>query len=584
MRQLFILLGFLLYSSSAYASHLAGGDLNYEYVSSNSSGHIYNVYLRLYRDSSGIPSPLNATIFACSNSYSTVSVSLNQQTNTGQISPTMFDCVDAGIAGIGIEVYYYEGQIVLPGNAPDWVFSFSTCCRNPAIDNLLNPSSKGLYISASLNNMYGQNSSPTFVSEPVRSFCIGKKFNWKQGTVESDGDSLYYKLVAPKEGNSGTCTPTAVTFDSSYSYLQPISTAVGDPLTLDPVSGIVSFTPTSIEVDVMSIAVEEWRYSSTLNSWYRIGETNRDMQFVIASTCNPVAQAGVAIDTANPLVTYDTAYNKPRIDINCWSDTALALNFDFKLDCSTVSSDASEFGIFLPNGSALVFDSASFTCDVNNETFDLALYIDTVLLNGTYIVYVKTGTDGDVITNKCGFGPSAGDTLCVINVAVPIVGPVFGPSTAVLPGYAYPYSVIFPSNDSTFWSAVGGNIIQGQGTDTVLVQWNQVSTGSISAFRMNDFGCLDSSALTITTSLGIPEDSYQLKVSPNPNSGTFTLLNVGYELIQFRIMDAKGAEVWSEQGRFIDSQQFEIGLNSGMYFIIGVTAEGKILRSRFVVL
>ena len=62
------------------------------------------------------------------------------------------------------------------------------------------------------------------------------------------------------------------------------------------------------------------------------------------------------------------------------------------------------------------------------------------------------------------------------------------------------------------------------------------------------------------------------------------MLNVGYELIQLRIMDAKGAEVWSEQGRFIDSQQFELGLNSGMYFIIGVTAEGKILRSRFIVL
>jgi hypothetical protein len=584
MRYLFLALGFLFISGTASASHLAGGDLNYEYVSSNSSGHTYKLYLRLYRDSSGISSPLNATIYACSNSYSTISVSLNQQTNTGQISPTMFDCVDANIAGIGIEVYYYEGQIVLPGNAPDWVFSFSTCCRNPAIDNLLNPSSKGLYISANLNNMYGQNSSPTFVSEPVRSFCIGKKFNWKQGTVESEGDSLYFKLVSPKEGNAGTCTPTAVDFDSTYSFSQPITTAAGDPLTLDPITGIVSFTPTTIEVDVMSIAVEEWRFSSTLNSWYQIGETNRDMQFVIASTCNSIAQAGVAIDTANPLVTYDTIYNKPRIDVNCWSDTALALNFDFKLDCSTVSSDASEFGIYLPNGSPLALDSASFTCDVNNETFDLALYTDTILLNGTYIVYVKTGTDGDVITNKCGFGPSAGDTLCVINVAVPIVGPLFGPNAALLPGYTYPYTVIFPSVDSTFWSINGGTILQGQGSDTVMVQWNQVSTGTISAYRVNDYGCMDSSSLAVTTSLNLEEESINFGVYPNPNQGTFTVFHAGKELVEIRIIDVKGAIIISSRGKFKDTVDLDLSLDSGMYFMIGITSDGQILRSRFVII
>lgn len=580
----FILSVSLLFSSFfVTASHLAGGDLNYEYVSSSTSGHTYNIYLRLYRDSSGIGAPSLANVYACSNSFSTLSVTLNQVSNTGQISPTMFDCVDPSVAGIGIEVYYYQGQIVLPGNAPDWVFAFSTCCRNPAIDNLLNPASKGLYISARLNNMHGQNSSPTFVSEPVRSFCIGKKFNWKQGTVENDGDSLYFKLVTPKDGQSDSCTSFAVDFDTTFSYQQPITTAQGDPLVLDPYTGIISFTPTNIEVDVMSVAVEEWRYSTTLSSWYQIGETNRDMQFVIAATCNAVAQAGLAVDTAKPFVTYDTAFNKPRIDITCWSDTALDFSFDFKLDCSTVSSDASEFGIYLPNGNALALDSAYINCDVNNETFELSLFTDTILLNGYYVIYVKTGTDGDAITNKCGFGPSPGDTLCIVNVQVPIVGPIVGLDAGLLPGYTYPYATIFPSNDSTYWSVAGGTLLQGQGTDTILVQWNQVNTGEVRAFRVNDTGCLDSNSISVTTALDIGHYELQARVVPNPTSGLFSLEYDGPPLVEVKIYNAQGEEMISvKNSDFSSEKRFEIEGGSGFYYLKGLTLEGMTLSKTII--
>ena len=107
-------------------------------------------------------------------------------------------------AGVTIHVVLYEGEITLPGNAPDWTFAFSTCCRNPAIDNILNPSSQGFYIEAKLNNQIGQNNSPEFVSEPVRAFCTGRTFNWKQSVVEPDGDSLYYRISHVKDDAIGT--------------------------------------------------------------------------------------------------------------------------------------------------------------------------------------------------------------------------------------------------------------------------------------------------------------------------------------------------------------------------------------------
>ena len=169
--RLFILaFAFLGMSTVAEASHNAGGDIQYEYISSTGNSHKYKITMRLYRDATGINLPASATVYACSANFATVSATLSEVGTTGGsgvVAPTLFDCVSSTNAGVTINVMLYEGEITLPGNAPDWTFAFSTCCRNPAVDNITNPSSQGLYIEAKLNNQIGQNNSPEFVSEPV---------------------------------------------------------------------------------------------------------------------------------------------------------------------------------------------------------------------------------------------------------------------------------------------------------------------------------------------------------------------------------------------------------------------------------
>ncbi|HBK20242.1 MAG TPA: hypothetical protein DDZ07_02845, partial [Cryomorphaceae bacterium] len=210
-RTLFTAIALVFFVQNASASHNAGGDLHYEYVSSTGNSHKYKIYMRLYRDNNGITLPTSATIYACSANYATVSATLTETTpstsGSGVVAPTLFDCVSSASAGVTIHVVMYEGEITIPGNAPDWTFSFSTCCRNPAVDNIVNPSSQGFYIEAKLNNQIGQNTSPEFVSEPVRAFCTGRTFNWKQSSVEPDGDSIYYRITHVKAGASSNCTP-----------------------------------------------------------------------------------------------------------------------------------------------------------------------------------------------------------------------------------------------------------------------------------------------------------------------------------------------------------------------------------------
>ena len=397
---------------SANASHLAGGDIQYEYVSSTGNSHKYKIKLRLYRDQSGITMPTSATVYACSANHPTVSTSCTQVAGSGVVAPTLFDCVSSTNAGVTIEVYIYEGEIILPGNAPDWTFAWSSCCRNPSIDNINNPSSQDLYIAAKLNNMIGQNTSPFFVSEPVRAFCTGRTFNWKQSAVENDGDSLFYRLDHVKGGNAASCNGSNnLAYAAGWTYDQPITTSPANSMTMNASTGLVSFTPSNIEIDVMAVTVDEYRWDNSLFVWRKIGEINRDMQIAIASACTPQAQAGVVLDFGDPSVYPDPDNGLPTVDYNCL-DSTVTLKFQVKLDCSSISPDGTDFRLTKPDGQALAIKSITANCDANFEATKLFVKLYKPLSkNGKYFLYSKVGNDGNTLNNKCGFPMSEFDTI-----------------------------------------------------------------------------------------------------------------------------------------------------------------------------
>ena len=398
-------------SNTVEASHLAGGDIQYEYISSTGGTHKYKVIARLYRDATGIGMPGSITVYACSANYSTASTTCTQQTGSGLVAPTLFDCVSAANAGVTIEVYIYEGEITLGGNAPDWTFAWSSCCRNPAVDNITNPSSQGFYIEAKLNNQIGQNTSPEFVSEPVRAFCTGRTFNWKQSAIEPDGDSLFYRLDYVKGGNSGSCAGTNLAYATGWTYDQPITTSPVNSMTMNSTTGLISFTPSAVEIDVMAVSIDEYRYDSTLYVWRKIGEVNRDMQIAIASACTPLAQAGVQLDYQSPGIYPDPDNGLPTVDYTCL-DTVVTMKFKVKLDCSSISPDGTDFRLTKPDGQPLAIKSLSANCDNNNEATEMTVTLYKPLSkNGKYFLYSKTGNDGNTLLNKCGFPMNEFDTI-----------------------------------------------------------------------------------------------------------------------------------------------------------------------------
>lgn len=295
---------FVQLSSEAYASHAQGGDLTYTCLGNNQ----YRLHLAFYRDCAGANAPANVTI-------NIFSASCNQNFNatlypvpgTGQdvtpICPTLItEC--AGGTYPGVQEWIYEGNIILPQACTDWVFSFTLCCRNAAINTINNPSGQNIYIQTTLNNVAAVcNNSPTFSNRPVPFICAGQSYCFNHGALDPDGDSLAYSLVNPLSGPNAP-----VTFVAPYSAVNPIPSSPA--VTLNPVTGDICMNPSQIIVGVMAVRVEEWR------NGVLIGTIVRDIQ-VRTVMCNNNLPSASGINNTN---TYSmTACAGAPIQFNVYS-------------------------------------------------------------------------------------------------------------------------------------------------------------------------------------------------------------------------------------------------------------------------
>jgi len=260
-----------------------------------------------------------------------------------------------------------------------------------------------------LDNTHGQNSSPIFISEPVRAFCVNNPFNWKQTVLETDGDSIVFSMIKCREGNY---PGTDINFDAGWTANQPITSSY---FNLNPSTGLISFLPTMQEIDVASVLVEEYRYDSLYGVWNKIGSASRDMMVQIEATCAPAVMDGVGLDFDAPGHYIDTITGLPTVDYEC-GDTAVTIYLDIFLDCYSISPDGTDFRMTSPTGQPWAIKNVIGNCNPNGETDSLTIVLNRPLaVNGKYYLYSKVGNDGNTILNKCGIAMDEFDTL-VINV------------------------------------------------------------------------------------------------------------------------------------------------------------------------
>jgi len=128
------------------------------------------------------------------------------------------------------------------------------------------------------------------------------------------------------------------------------------------------------------------------------------------------------------------------------------------------------------------------------------------------------------------------------------------------------------------WSVENGTVLSGADNDTLMVMWETLGTGEVSAWALNEYGCSsDTATLMILIGLNGTDDPY---------AATFVLYPVpvqkllqvecGLEYPEIRVMDLSGRQVAVARGTSIDLSH----LPSGTYVVHLRDQKGALAGSR----
>lgn len=318
-------------SFSLKASHVAGGDVEYECIGPRQ----WKIRLTIFRDCTGVQlcSGTNCSQPMAARPNSTLNpVGCTATPNNINFTLSFVSVEDVGKEVIAIcganakntcnnlntvtpgpltpslEKYVFEGilNLNLPSlnssNCSYWDVYWELCCRNAGITNLQGSSGQSFRIGCTINIFNRSsspcvNNSPIFRNNPQPIVCSGKEYIINLGAVDPDNDSLTYQIDASLQQGGGT-----VVYQPPYgpNYPFPLdSTAAphknypkpnGPYVIIDSTNGDISFNAlnnsASNIIGNLNVTVKQWSYASN-GIPILVGITHRDLQFyVINCTAN----------------------------------------------------------------------------------------------------------------------------------------------------------------------------------------------------------------------------------------------------------------------------------------------------------
>ncbi|MEY4852739.1 MAG: hypothetical protein RIS99_1134, partial [Bacteroidota bacterium] len=310
MRRFFwLLIGFFLLGPFAQATHFAGGDCYYDYVSATPGDNTrarYAVHYIFYRDIQGAAfNATSITVGMYDASPTSVSGVIEVLRIVPQYSRQFLTQYSQGCfykSPIGYERVEFIDTVDLL-RTKGYFFSTSNFARNGGqIQNISQTGPFSIVLSTYVppRNSF-VNNSPRFRAVPVPYACVGKKYVFNHDGFDPDGDSLVFNIVWPygqggtyrsggnvgeggipdfnistlplaqrssfpsrptlpgnNTGISGYYTP--VTYQGAYSFPSNQVPAISpDTLKMTGSTGEISFTPTNQGGFVVAIECLEYR-------------------------------------------------------------------------------------------------------------------------------------------------------------------------------------------------------------------------------------------------------------------------------------------------------------------------------------
>ncbi len=285
------------------AAHLIGGELNYTCINDST----YRIDLVIYRDcagfGAGFDNPAYIFVYDAAGTYLTFFTLVAPSIT---LLPVTSDNPCLSIPpGICVERGRYTGLFNLPPIPGGYKLVYQRCCRNGTIDNLVDPGGTGSTYVETIPplSVAPCNSSPVFNNFPPIVLCAGEPISFDHSATDPDGDVLVYSLCAPFSGATAFCpfpagpftgggcptTPPSppypeVIYSGGFSAAFPLPSTPA--LNIDPVSGLLTGTPTTPGQYVVGVCVEEFRGGVLINTHAR------DFQFNVAA-CEPLVSASI---------------------------------------------------------------------------------------------------------------------------------------------------------------------------------------------------------------------------------------------------------------------------------------------------
>lgn len=301
MRNAFLMVVFCLFSGTVFSAHIIGGEMYYECL----GGNKYQITMKLFRDcnsqGAAFDDPASFSLFDSNNNL--VQVYEKYLTSSSFIQPDLSSPCLALPPDICVQEGIYTFQIILPSNDQAYQIVYQRCCRNATIQNLSNPGDQGLTIVAEIPpaDFAVCNSRPHFNNFPPPVLCAQEFLQFDHSATDPDGDSLAYSLCSPFTGGS-TAIPAPspasnppynpVSWGTAFGAINPLNANPG--LQIDPITGLLTGTPTQLGQFVVGVCVQEWRNGHLLSV------NTRDFQFNVAY-CEEISTALIAQPEAEDL-------------------------------------------------------------------------------------------------------------------------------------------------------------------------------------------------------------------------------------------------------------------------------------------
>jgi gliding motility-associated-like protein len=302
-----VFLGILISIQEGNATHVAGGNLFYECLGNQQ----YRVTLEFRRDC------FNGNPLAQFDSQASIGIFDTNgvpiiKSDGGQVlidfddSDTLNTILTSECSIMGedvcVEMTTYSAVITLPFNPTGYILSYQRCCRNIALNNIIDPLNQGstYWTTISERAQLECNSAPEFNVWPDIFICANEPLIFDHSATDLDGDSLVYRLCVPSTGASqanpqpqppGPPPYDVITWQPPFGLNDMMS---GVPLTIDSQTGLLTATPNLVGQFLIGICVEEYRDGELL------GFTRRDFEYNVR-ICDP-----------RPTVTIT-----PESDVNC---------------------------------------------------------------------------------------------------------------------------------------------------------------------------------------------------------------------------------------------------------------------------